>query len=70
MKNKVSGHSGLPEDVELRILVEKAEENRSRRESRYQEILAKMNSLGIAPTERRKFIIGFVKWLEKEKAEK
>ena len=64
--NNVSGHSGWPEDVELRALEEKAERVATKKQARFTAMLELMNSLGIAPRERRTFIIGFAKWLEQE----
>ena len=64
---KVSGHSGLPEEVEIRMLVEKAEKNKARQEQRFNDLLDFLRKLGIAPNERRKFIISFLKWMEAEK---
>ena len=66
MRTRVSGHSGLPENVELRIMAENAERAKSRKKERYQAMLNLMNSMGIAPMERRTFIISFAKWLEQE----
>ena len=63
-KAKVSGHSGLPEEVELRMLAEKVMMSEIRRQKRFEAVLNLMNSLGIAPHERRTFIIAFAKWLE------
>ena len=63
-KAKVSGHSGLPEEVELRMLAEKVMMSEIRRQKRFEAVLNLMNSLGIAPYERRTFIIAFAKWLE------
>lgn len=62
--NNVSGHSGLPEHVELRMIAEKAEERKKKKEKLFNEMVEKMNSYGIAPDERRRFFIEFIKWLE------
>ena len=67
---RISGHSGLPEEVELRMMAEKLERLEQRKEQRYKEMVAKMNSLGIAPFERRRFFIGFIKWLEEQEGAK
>ena len=64
--SRVSGHSGLPEEVELRMMAEKLERLEEQKEQRYKEMVAKMNSFGIAPFERRRFFIEFVKWLEEQ----
>lgn len=63
---KVSGHSGLPEEVELRMMAERSEKRKEKRKKQYEEMVAKMNSFGIAPFERRRFFIGFIKWLEEQ----
>lgn len=65
--SKVSGHSGLPEDVEIRMMVEKAEKNKARQEQRFRDQLEFLRKLGIAPSEMRSFIISFVKWMEGQK---
>ena len=62
----VSGHSGLREEVELRMMAEKLERLEEQKEQRYKEMVAKMNSFGIAPFERRRFFICFIKWLEEQ----
>ena len=68
MSNKanVSGHSGLPEAVELSMLAEKAEQEKRKRRARFEIMRDIMNSFGIAPKERRAFLIAFAKWLEQE----
>ena len=68
--SRVSGHSGLREEVELRMMAEKAERLKQRKEQRYKEMVEKMNSLGIAPFERRRFFIEFMKWLEEQEGAK
>lgn len=60
----VSGHSGLPEKVELRMMQEKMEKRQKDNEFMYMEFLDLMNKHGIAPGERRKFIIRFSRWME------
>ena len=65
-KSKVSGHSGLPEDVELRAMAEKAERAEMKRQAKFSAMIDLMNIMGIAPKERRAFIISFAKWLEQE----
>lgn len=60
---KVSGHSGLPEEVELRMLEEKIEKKRIETEQMYQDFLRLMNFHGIAPSKRRMFLVRFSKWL-------
>ena len=62
--SKVSGHSGLPEEIELRMMEEKMQGNKERKEERFRSVLDLMNSLGIAPHERKTFIIAFAKWME------
>ena len=62
--SKVSGHSGLREDVELRMMAEKAKAAEMRKLKRFDAILDLMNKLGIAPKERKEFIIRFAKWLD------
>ena len=66
MKTKVSGHSGLLEEVELRMLAEKAMMSEIKRKTRFEAVLNLMNSLGIAPHERKSFIIEFAKWIKQE----
>ena len=61
--SKVSGHSGLPEEIELRMMEEKMQRNEEKREMRFVAVLDLMNSLGIAPHERKAFIIAFAKWM-------
>ena len=62
-KANVSGHSGLPEEVELRMLAEKVMMSEIRRQKRFEAVLNLMNSLVIAPHERRTFILSFAKWM-------
>lgn len=62
-KANVSGHSGLPEEVELRILAEKVMMSDIRRQKRFEAVLDLMNEMGIAPHERKTFIISFAKWM-------
>lgn len=61
---KVSGHSGLREDIELRMMAEKAKAAEVKRLKRFDAILDLMNKLGIDPKERKEFIIRFAKWLD------
>lgn len=63
-KAKVSGHSGLPEEVELRMLAEKEEALRRKKEMMFSELLAVMKKYGIAPNRRRETVIQFAKWME------
>ncbi|MBR4934462.1 MAG: hypothetical protein IKZ01_01175 [Anaerotignum sp.] len=64
---KVSGHSGLPEEVELRMMQEKAEERRREKDKLFSEMLEVMNRNGVAPNERMRHLARFVKWLEGKK---
>lgn len=70
MKTKVSGHSGLPEEVELRMMQEKAEAIKRKKEAMYSEILEVMKRYGVAPNERLRTIAAFVRWMEQEKGGK
>lgn len=67
MRTKVSGHSGLPEDIELRMMDEKIKKKREETEQMFQDFLRLMMFHGIAPHERKKFLIRFAKWLEVNK---
>ena len=63
---RISGHSGLPEEVELQMMAERSEKRKEKRKKQYEEMVAKMDSLGIAPFERGRFFIDFIKWLEEQ----
>lgn len=63
-RNTVSGHSGLPEDVELQQMADKAKAQKEKRQKQYESVLECINKQGIAPSERRRFIIGFAQWVE------
>ena len=64
MRTKVSGHSGLPEEVELRMMQEAAEECRKKKEKMFSDLLAVMKRYGVMPSRRRETIIAFAKWME------
>ena len=66
MRTRVSGHSGLPEEVELRMMAEKEEALRRKKENLFSELLGVMKKYGIAPNERKRTVIAFVKWLEEK----
>ena len=66
MKPQISGHSGLPEHVELRMMQEKAEENQRKKEKMFSELLGVMQKYGIMPGRRRETIVAFAKWLEEK----
>ena len=62
-KTNVSGHSGLPEHIELQMMADKAQQVADRKEEQRKRILDLMNEMGIAPHERKTFIISFAKWM-------
>jgi len=64
VKTKVSGHSGLPEEVELRMMQERSDARKQKTEQMFSDILAVMTKNGIAPNRRRETIIAFAKWME------
>lgn len=69
MKTNVSGHSGLPEAVELEQMARRSEERKAKTIHRYKTLLSTMDRLGIAPHERQTFFIQFMKWVKKETEE-
>ena len=66
MSSRVSGHSGLPEEVELRMMQEKEEALRRKKEEMFSELLAVMKKYGVMPSRRRETIIAFAKWMEEK----
>lgn len=60
---KVSGHSGLREEVELAMLEEKSIKVKAKWDKRFSETETLINSFGMSPNEKRRFLIELIKRL-------
>lgn len=60
----VSGHSGLPESVELRMLCEKHEQAKEKRDAQLRKIYAVLDKM--PKQERNRMIIEVIKHYEEE----
>lgn len=67
MRNKVSAHSGLPEDTELRMMEERAMVSKAKREAQLSTIYGVLDKM--PDVERRTLLAEFVRhyWREKDK---
>ena len=60
---KVSGHSGLREEVELAMLETKSIEVKAKWDKRFLETETLINSFGMSPEQKRQFLIELAKRL-------
>lgn len=67
MRNKVSAHSGLPEDTELRMIEERAMVSKAKREAQLSTIYGVLDKM--PDVERRTLLAEVVRhyWREKDK---
>lgn len=59
MSNTVSSHSGLPEDVELKMLEEKAKRNKQKRDEQMNIVCGVLDTM--PPDVRRRFLVSLIK---------
>lgn len=57
-KSSVSGHSGLPEDVELKQMEEKANQNKKKRDEQMAVVCEVLDTM--PPDVRRRFLIALI----------
>lgn len=57
-KSSVSGHSGLPEDVELKQMEEKANQNKKKRDEQMAIVCEVLDTM--PPDVRRRFLIALI----------
>lgn len=57
-KSSVSGHSGLPEDVELKQMEEKANQNKKKRDEQIAVVCRVLDKM--PPDVRRRFLIALI----------
>ena len=61
-RNLVSGHSGLPEDVELKQMEEKANQNKKKRDEQMAIVCKVLDTM--PPDIRRRFLLTLIKKYE------
>lgn len=59
MSNTVSSHSGLPEEVEIRMLKEKAKHNKQKRDEQMNIVCGVLDTM--PPDVRRRFLVALIK---------
>lgn len=59
MSNTVSSHSGLPEEIEIRMLEEKAKRNKQKRDEQMNTVCSVLDTM--PPDVRRRFLVTLIK---------